>query len=122
MSLFSNPAGQLAVGRIVVGIGSWAAPRLVQRAFAIDPDANPGAGYPMRLFGVRDLVIGLGVLNTSGAERKRWLQTGLACDLADIAAAGVSAKDGSLSPTSALVGGAAAVGGAALGLLALRSD
>src|SRR5262245_8950164 len=122
MPLFSNPGGQLAVGRIIIGIGSWAAPRLVERAFGIDPDANPAAGYPLRLFAVRDLVLGLFVLNTSGAERKRWLQAGLACDLVDIAAAGVSAKEGSLRPSAALFGGAAAVGAAALGLLALRSD
>ena len=121
-SLFSNPGGQLAVGRIVIGIGSWAVPRLVERAFGIDAGANPAAGYPMRLFAVRDLILGLGALNTSGDERKRWLQAGLACDLADIAAAGVSAKDGSLPPGAALFGGAAAVSGAALGLLALRSD
>ena len=122
MALLSNPAGQLAAGRLVVGIGSWVAPKLVSRALAVDPDANPNSPYIMRLFGVRDVILGVGVLTTSGAERKRWLQAGLVCDLVDAAAAGVSAKEGSLGSTTAVMGAAAALGAVVLGALALHGD
>src|SRR4051794_17298264 len=98
MSLLSNPAGQLAAGRVVVGIAAWAVPRLFLRASAVDPDANPGASYPVRLFGVRDVALGIGALRTSGAERRRWLQVGLLCDVVDVAAAGLAAKEGALPP------------------------
>src|SRR3954452_10494067 len=77
----------LAGLRAVVGVSAWAAPDLSSRLFGLDPDANPQASYLGRLFGVRDLVLGVGTLRAEPPARKLWLQAGIACDLADAAPA-----------------------------------
>jgi hypothetical protein len=89
------------------------------RIFGLDAEGNPQAPYLARLFGVRDVALGWGILNSEGDTRRQWLLAGLACDIAD-AFAGLAGGRRAYLPkvTSGLVTGtalsAAALGGAAL--------
>ncbi|HLB20703.1 MAG TPA: hypothetical protein VK605_01230 [Solirubrobacteraceae bacterium] len=110
----------LAGVRIAVGVASWTTPRLAGRLFGLDAQANPQSPYLARLFGVRDIALAWGALNSEGDARRQWLTAGLACDAAD-AAAGIAGGRGGYLPklTSVLVSGTAlsaiALGVAALG-------
>jgi hypothetical protein len=113
---------QLAGLRLAIGGGAWAAPNVTGKLFGLDPEGNPQASYLARLFGVRDIVLGAGVLSTEGSDRQRWLQFGIACDLAD-AAAGLLAGRANVLPrwSAVLVTGTALVA-AAQGVMALRES
>jgi hypothetical protein len=111
----------LATIRFVVGLVSWLAPNLGGRLFGLDPAGNPQAPYLARLFGIRDIALAVGTLRASGEERRQWLQLGLACDVADTAAAVLGRRRGYLSvPAAVLVGGTAA-SAVALGASALQT-
>ncbi|HEY1449742.1 MAG TPA: hypothetical protein VGF47_02215 [Solirubrobacteraceae bacterium] len=113
----------LLVGiRTVIGVASWTSPRLAGKLFGLDADANPQSPYLARLFGVRDVALGWGVLSTEGEARKQWLMAGIACDLFD-AIAGIAGGRGGYLPkaTSVLVSGTA-VSAVALGMAALNEE
>ena len=111
----------LAGLRIVVGVLSWATPNLAGRLFGLNVKRNKQAPYLARLFGIRDIALGVGTLMAKGPARRTWLQMGLACDAADAAAAGIGQRDGYLDTQTAIMLAAPAVvavglGSAALGL------
>jgi hypothetical protein len=111
----------LAAIRLAVGVISWLFPNLGGRLFGLDPADNPQAPYLARLFGVRDVALAVGTLQSSGDAREQWLRLGVACDVADTAAAGLGHRAGYLpAPTALLVGGVA-VAAAALGVQALQA-
>jgi hypothetical protein len=106
--------------RLAIGAGAWLTPRLAGRAFGLDVPGNPQSPYLARLFGVRDVALGLGTLQSTGAARRQWLQAGLICDVADAAAAVMAGRRGYLSPLTATLVFAPAVLGIAMGAKALR--
>jgi hypothetical protein len=111
----------LAMLRLGVGVVSWAAPKLGAKLFGLDPDANPQASYLARLFGIRDIALAVGAMQSTGEARRQWLQLGLLCDAADVGAAALGNRGGYLpAPTAMIVGGVAA-GATALGAAALRA-
>lgn len=110
----------LAGGRIAIGAATWISPTRSAKAFGLDPD--PKLGYIARLFGARDVALGVGVLTTSDEARRSWLQLGLACDALDTVAAMLAERDGSMRPRAAALAGGAAVAGAILGVLALEQE
>jgi hypothetical protein len=113
----------IAFLRIAIGVVSWFAPRLGGRLFGLDVSGNPQAPYLARLFGVRDVVLGLGSLQSSGAAQKQWLQLGMACDVADVGAALLGRRDGTLPlGTTLLVGGTAAAAAAMSAAAAGEAD
>jgi hypothetical protein len=114
--LVNNLAGL----RLMVGVTSWAVPRVAGKLFGLDAVANPQAPYLARLFGVRDVALAWGALNSKGDAQRKWLLAGLACDAADTVAGIAGGRAGYLRPaTSVLVSGtavsAALLGAAALG-------
>ena len=110
----------LAALRIAIGGGAWLTPNLAARLFGLDADGNPQAPYLGRLFGVRDLALGAGTLASEGRARRSWLVAGLACDIADTAAAFLGRRGGYLStPVSALLA-APALAAVGMGIIALR--
>lgn len=112
----------LAALRIAVGSSAWLTPNLAARLFGLDPDGNPQAPYLGRLFGVRDVALAAGTLASEGSARRSWLVAGLACDLADAAAALLGRRGGYLStPVSALLL-APALAAAGMGIVALRGE
>ncbi|MGI9019280.1 MAG: hypothetical protein ACR2G3_01045 [Solirubrobacterales bacterium] len=88
------PTG-LAAGRIAIGAGLWAAPRLSLRALGFhEPTAETIA--IARVAGVRDLVIGAWQLRSIGddAELRRTSAAAAACDAGDTLAFGLLLADG----------------------------
>jgi hypothetical protein len=112
----------LNCSRVVVGIAALAGPGQAFRGAGLDPRHNPQLPFMTRMFGVRDLVLGAGALTTSGGERRRWLQGGVAADVADALAALAGHRSGYLHTRGAVMLTIPAVVGTALGLAALASD
>jgi hypothetical protein len=110
----------VAIGRIVVGAGTWLAPNLSGRLFGLDPDGNPQLPYVGRLFGVRDAVLGAGVLRSSRKQKDAWVAAGMACDVADAAAGAIAGARGQLPPAAAALVTATAAGFAVAGYWLLQ--
>jgi hypothetical protein len=107
--------------RIAFGAGSWIAPRLFTRLLGQRLDDNPAAALLWRVFGTRDIVIGLALLDGDEAEVRRWLTYGLAIDGADMVATLAAGLRGRLPKYAATYGTLAALLGVALGARA-RGD
>ena len=75
----------LAVLRIGAGIGAWLTPNLAARVMGLPP--SPALAFVVRLFGIRDLMMGAGYLAASPDDRGVWLRTGMVADAADAVAA-----------------------------------
>ena len=112
-------ARNLAVLRIVVGVVSYFAPRLGGRLFGLDVNGNPQAPYLARLFGIRDVALAVGTLQSTGDAQRQWLQLGLVCDAGDVGAALLGKRDGSLPAFTSVLVGATAASAVAMGAAAL---
>ena len=112
----------LAALRVVVGAAAWLAPRQSGKGFGVEPDANPQAPYLGRLFGARDVALGIGTLQATGEARRQWLQVGIVVDAADAVVALAAGRAGYVSPVMAGLLFAPAVAAVALGAVALRGD
>jgi hypothetical protein len=118
----SSAVSALAGLRLAVGVGAYLFPRLAGRLFGLDVDGNPQLPYVARLFGVRDVVLGVGVATTDGETQNAWLRAGLACDAADFAAGVMAGRNGEIGPVTTVLVSAPALGGVAMGLAALRDN
>ena len=98
-----------ALMRVLVGGQTYLAPKLSARLVGLDPDDNPQAAYWARLFGIRDVVLGVAALQTEGQARKRIVQLTAACDAADLASSVMGRRAGYLSGTAALLSGGLAL-------------
>jgi hypothetical protein len=105
--------------RILVGVVSWLAPNLAAKLFGLNAADNPQAPYLARLFGVRDLALGAGALQSSGETQKQLVQLGLACDVADIAAGLLGRRAGYLNAFATVMVTGGAVAAAAMSAAAL---
>lgn len=112
----------LAGLRMAVGVSSWATPRVAGRLFGLDADGNPQAPYLARLFGVRDIALGWGVMNSEGDAQRQWLAAGLACDVADALAGIAGGRAGYLPKLTTVLVTGTAIAAAALGASALRES
>ena len=108
-------------GRALLGLAAWAAPDLTSRAFGLEIKAAAGS-YWARLFGVRDVVLGLGLILSDGDDRRRWRLAAIACDAADAVAGEIAARESGTEGFMryGLPAGAAAF--AALGVVGLLAD
>jgi hypothetical protein len=98
-SLADRTIDALAVGRIAAGLLAWISPSRTAQVFGMS--AGDQSAYPWRLFGVRDLVIGIGTLRSSGAQRRAFVTAGLACDVGDGAAGAVAMSRGDFTRSTA---------------------
>src|SRR3954452_22024121 len=110
----------LAGIRLAIGAAAWLAPRAAGKGFGLDPAANPQSPYLGRLFGARDVALGLGTLQATGEARQQWLKIGVGVDAADAVAAIAAGRAGYLHPVSAALVFAPAAAAVVLGLAALR--
>ena len=106
--------------RLAIGGSSWATPRVAGKLFGLDAAANPQTPYLARLFGVRDIALGWGVMSTEGETQRQWIMIGVACDLADALAGVAGGRAGYLPKHTAFLVTATAVAAAALGGQALK--
>lgn len=102
----------LAGIRVAVGVGAVAAPRAVGSAFGFRPEENPEAPALARLFGIRNMALGLDLLRDEGGLSPR---ANMAIDLADAAAIIGGGLRGYLSKRALVLGSATALLAAALG-------
>jgi hypothetical protein len=119
--LTPEQARQAIIGfRLTTGTLGALAPRPLGRMFGIRPEDNPAGPFIGRLFAFRNLALGAVLTDGDEEEVRRWLQWGVAIDVADAAAALAGGLRGYLSKraTGSLVAVAATV--AALGVIASR--
>jgi hypothetical protein len=112
----------LAGVRILIGVSSWLTPRVSGRLFGLDAKANPQSPYLGRLFGVRDIALGVGALASEGDARRLWLTAGLACDGADALAGVAGGARGYLPKFTSLLVTATALTAVGLGVAALNGE
>jgi hypothetical protein len=105
--------------RIAIGTGAWLAPNLSGRLFGLDPANNPQSAYLGRLFGARDIALGVGALAASAESRRLWWQMGVACDVLDAAAGALAGRNGSIPKAAAVMVTLTAIGAAVMGVGAL---
>ncbi len=114
-----NPVIGLSLGRIAVGAVAVADPERAARLFQLDPVSNPQLPYVTRLFGVREVALGLATLMSSGRTRKGMIGLGIVVDAADGATGYLAMQDGTVSRKTAMTLMGPAVGAVGSGLLAL---
>jgi hypothetical protein len=118
-----DPITGLAYGRIAVGTLSLLSPKLAARLFLLDPATNPQLPYMGRLFGSREIALGLVTLAApDGEARRRLIQVGVGVDAADAFNGIVSAASGSTSKRAGLLLTVAGVASTATGVLALQES
>jgi len=91
-----NPVTGLSLGRIAVGTVSFAKPGLAAGAFGLDIENNPQAPYLARLFGSREVALGVATLLARGATRRNLVLAGIGVDLADAATGVLGIQDKSV--------------------------
>jgi hypothetical protein len=111
----------LAMIRMAIGTSAWATPRLAGKAFGLDAAGNPQSPYLARLFGIRDIALGVGALSTTGEARRQWLTLGVMCDAADAAAGIFAGRAGYLPKVPTVLVTGTALVAAGLGLAALAN-
>jgi hypothetical protein len=96
----------MSVLRIFAGAISWISPKYTSRIFGLgrsEPDAR--TAVVSRLFGARDLALGLAVRHPDADVRRAALQTGVVVDSADVIANLIAVRAG--LPKTSLLGIAA---------------
>lgn len=111
-------ATTLSLGRIGIGAAAWAAPEFSLKAMMLDGSA-PQSAYLARLFGARDVALGVLTLMAAPERKPALLVLGVAVDSADAAAGALIAKSGGVSKKTGAALTAVAVFAAGAGVLAL---
>ena len=114
-----NPVIGLALGRIAVGSAALANPHAAAKIFQLDPVSNPQVPYVTRLFGSREIALGVATLVTRGKAQKGLIGLGILVDAADAGTGYLAMQDGSVSRKTAMTLIAPAVGAVGSGLIGL---
>jgi hypothetical protein len=91
-----NPVIGLSLGRIVVGILSFAQPSLAAKMFGLDIQNNPQGPFLTRLFGSREIAIGTATMLARGKTRRNLVLAGIGVDAADAATGVLGIQDKSV--------------------------
>ncbi len=91
-----NPVIGLSLGRIVVGVLSFAQPALAAKMFGLDIENNPQGTFLARLFGSREIAIGTATLLARGKTRRNLVLAGIGVDAADAATGVLGIQDKSV--------------------------
>jgi hypothetical protein len=114
-----NPVIGLSLGRIAVGSVALAQPALLARTLQLDLATNPQLPYVTRLFGSREVALGLVTLLARDKARRNLTLAGLLVDAADAAAGYLAMQDGTVSRKAAVAVIAPAVGAIGSGISGL---
>ena len=115
-----KPVSSMSLVRIAIGAASVARPDLAAKAFRLDSASNPQMSYMTRMFGSREVALGLMTLVSKGRSRKALTALGIAVDGSDAFAGFDAGRTGAVSQsTSGFLTAPAilAVAGGLLGLL-----
>ena len=97
--------------RLLVGGGTFLAPGLGARVLGLDR-ADAQAAYWARLFGIRDVVLAVAALRTTGEHRREVIRLTALCDAVDVGSALLARRAGFSTTTAALAGLTAVAAGA----------
>ena len=114
-----DPLIGLSLGRIAVGATAIADPARAATLFQLDPKNNGQLPLMTRMFGSREIALGVITLAARGRARRRIALTGVAVDGADALASIKAMQDGSISTRAGVVFTAPAVLAALTGLRVL---
>jgi hypothetical protein len=81
-----TPQQALPALRLAIGAGAYAFPDLTGKIFGFQIQGNHEAVFMGRLFGARDIALGLGVIAAQDDGKRLWWQLGVLCDAADAVA------------------------------------
>ena len=88
--------------RLFNGAVALASPESAARRTGTDPDANPAPIYPLRMFGVRTVILGAELLVGDPDTRRRSMRLGILIHASDTAAAVGGGIRGQLPPKVAV--------------------
>jgi hypothetical protein len=116
-----NPVTGLSLGRIAVGAVSFAKPDVAAGMFGLDTRGNPQSPYLTRLFGSREIALGVATLLARGTARRNLVVAGIGIDLADAVTGvlGIREKTVPVKTGALLIG--PAVGAVLSGVAGLRA-
>jgi hypothetical protein len=114
-----NPVTGLSLGRIAIGATALASPDLAARLFRLDAARNPQLPYMSRMFGSREVALGVVTLFAKGAARRKLVALGIAVDSADAFAGYDAMRTGSVDQSVGLGLTAPAVGAVVAGAIGL---
>ncbi len=117
-----NPVNGLALGRIAIGATAVASPSLTARLFRLDLARNPQLPYLSRLFGSREIALGLVTLMAKGSARRKLIALGMVIDGADGFAGYDAMRSGSVSQSVGVSLTVPAVGAALAGAVGLVTE
>ena len=106
------------VTRSMIGIGAWVAPDVTTRIFGIEP-ANSDR-FVARLYGARELTLGLALLTASPSALTTVASVGAAVDAADVVSGLDEFRRGNLSTQATVLGLGGALLFTALGVIIAR--
>jgi hypothetical protein len=115
-----NPVTGLSLGRIAVGALTFARPDVATGLFGLDLANNPQSPYLGRLFGSREIAIGVLTLASRGTTRRNLVLAGIGIDLADAVTGALGIKDKTVSGKTGAMLVAPAVAAALNGVAGLR--
>jgi hypothetical protein len=112
----------ISAARSFVGATAWLSPAFADRTYGYGlVDRQAGSFLVGRLFGARDLALGLAVQHPDPAVRRAALQTGIVVDAADAVSSAIALRRGASRVGTASVG-VGALSLVALGIIALSRD
>jgi hypothetical protein len=114
-----DPLIGLSLGRIAVGVTAIVDPHRAARLFRLDPGANQQLPLMTRMFGSREVALGVVTLAARGRARRRIALTGVGVDVADAFASIQAMQDGSIPTRTGVVFTAPAVLAALTGVRVL---
>jgi hypothetical protein len=114
-----NPVIGLSFGRIALGTAALVNPQAAAKLLQLDPVTNPQVSYVVRLFGSREIALGVVTLLTRGKAQRGVIGLGVLVDGADAATGYLAMKDGTVSRKTAMTLVGPAVGAMASGALGL---
>jgi hypothetical protein len=110
----------LAAIRLVNGALALLTPRLLIRRLGTDPDRDPSAIYPFKMFGVRTVIIGADLLLLTGEEQKRATKLAVLIHATDTATAATCLVKGYLPRKAGIMATAISGLNTVLALIAAR--
>lgn len=89
--------------RLFNGLAALLVPEQTARRLGTDPEANPAPIYPLRMFGVRTVLLGAELLTSGTDTRRRSMLLAIPIHASDTAAAAVGGIRGQLPRRVALL-------------------
>ncbi len=103
MALVGAAPRLLGAIRFVNGAAALLAPAMTAKRLGVDPAGNPAPFYPLRMFGVRTVVVGAELLVGGEELRRRSSRVGILIHGSDVVAAAIGGARGELPRRTAMI-------------------